>query len=140
MFDSKSILETLRSGNLSAEEIAQSFADALNEANASYMAEQEAAKKAETEKAEKLSSLQTILDSFNAWLNTYYGNHSDGLKAEDVLELFDFSQNFSSHLETWRDGLHTTIDNLKGKVTKKSEKYDSCDEALEAFFKEFGLF
>lgn len=136
MFDSKSILETLRSGSLSAEEIAQSFADALNEANASYIAEQEATKKAETEKAEKISSLQTILDSVDAWFDTYYGSHGNDLKAEDIIELIDFSSDFSSHLETWRNGLHTTVDNLKGKVTKKS----SCDEALNAFFKEFGLF
>lgn len=143
MFDSKSILETLRSGSHTAEEIAQAFADSLNEANATYLAEQEEAKKTEAEKAEKTSSLQTILDSLDAWLDTYYGNHGDDLKAEEVIEFFDsmkdLSTNFSSHLETWADGLHNTIDNLNGKVTKKSEKYDSCDKVFEKFFKEFGL-
>lgn len=156
MFSNEEILKMLRDGK-SADEIAKSMSDALNNANKTYEAEKKAKEAAEKKLAEereakaireteKIEYLDGILDDLDDWFAEYYDGVSpfEDVMAEDIISLFDKCSDFCSLFTSsvLKDGDYHffSAKNDNGKVsTKSSNKKIDADSIIDEFLKELGL-
>ena len=151
MFNKEDILKELISGK-SIEEVAQSAADALNDAKKEYdrvQAEREAAKKKELmlQKQKKYESANAIMDKIFNHLETFYG---------DLLNEFDIRQMKKTFdAESFSTALDETIEELKKMpgvrekikhngsnwaVELTGEDAKRAEDAIEKFLRENNLF
>lgn len=151
MFDKNDILKELAAGK-SIEEIAQSAADALNEAKADYdrlKAEAEAKKKRELalQKQKKEESAHSIMDGIFNHLEKFYGDVFNDFDISRMKKHFDaaaFSAAFDETIEELKK-MPAVQEKLKGNnknwsVELTGEDAKQAGDAIEKFLRENNLF
>lgn len=151
MFNKNDILKELAAGK-SIEEIAQSAADALNEAKADYdrlKAEAEAKKKRELalQKQKKVESANSIMDGIFDHLQNFYGDIFDSFDIGRMRKHFDaaaFSAAFDETVEELKK-MPAVQKKLKGddknwSVELTGEDAKQAGDAIEKFLRENNLF
>lgn len=137
MFTKDEILAQLREGT-DAADIAQKMADEINAALDQYKAEQEAAKRDETRRADAREIVALMSEFFGKYTDGEEMSDEDIDKATDaMLELIDNMHELQEAMKGLEDLAPVTERKPSGKpqVTVKVRTTDSDNEALRAFLK-----
>lgn len=137
----KDILTRLQNGE-KAEDIANEFVSALNDANEAYKLEQEKAKSKETE---RLNELKNLIDLARNYITKWYAETDEDkevinfvfadLTAEKIDEAINALGECANMMST-----DFILQAQKPKVKVKTKiKNDDPDAAIKAFLKEFNL-
>lgn len=150
MYNSDTILSLLQNGH-SAEDVAKSFTDALNEAVQEQKRIEETARLEKEEAANKerrVSALADILELFNDWLTEYYpefGNIKDDpaelvdaidRAKDDIVELITVTNELLKFLDK---GSKTTKVETHNTMSPREKKRNTADEKIFEFLRSCGL-